>query len=278
VQNIEKGLRYTAGATGLDWVVGGYKLSNKIAGAVRNVLAINNPKILKTIDEVYSHLGQDKITSTVKDLETIIDPAVSKDFIDKLNNIKGEFSTLVYGVPFNKKSIAYITAKQTEFLNQINTLVKELNLPTVQSFDAYIKYLENANVTLKSANVSDLVQHLQTIKKVLSDDLSDSSVRVSYKRATDALKFEQKRFRTTTQGEHMTKLDAEFREWNRTHGHKVTDALEKHSDDIDAALKEITADDFVSSLKSRLIPQTLDALRNSEYKVHDDVITSFQEV
>ena len=277
-QTIERGLRYTAGATGLDWFVGGYKAGNKIAGTVRNVVARHNPKVLKTIDDVYGHLDQAKITSAVQDLEPLVNPAVSKEFIEELNTIKGKFSALVYGVPFNKKSIAQITTQQTEFLNQINTLVNKLNLPGVQSFDAYITYLDDANVTLKSASVSDLVQQLQTIKKVLSDDLSDSAVRASYKRATDALKFEQKRFQTVTQGEQMSKLDAEFRQWNRTHGHKVTEALEKHSDDIDAALKEITAAEFVSSLKSRLIPQTLDALRNSKYQVHDDVITSFQEI
>lgn len=275
-EGVQRALRYTAGAAGFDWFVGGYKIGNNVVGKIRNELALRDPGVVKTLDKMYKQLDTPTIRSAINELSEKFDPVTSETLLTNALDIHNKFNKLIYDSTFTQKSVQHLVEEQAKLVSELDDLVKGLNIPDVNTFADYIKSLENSNVTLKSSDVAKLIDQYNLISKHLSEDFTDKAVRLRYRRANIALRASLNKFASETQGGHMAKLDAELREWNRTHGSAVTEALEKHADNVDEAINVITKEKFVDDLRSKLIPRTLDALTAS--KQHTDVIDSFKAI
>ena len=279
VQNFEKGLRYAAGVTGIDEIIALTKGSTKAAGLIRNIRAGNDPNVLKTVDALKTALDIKTVDKVVETLKEVTDPIQSKELLKTVYDIKDEFSYVLNTSSFSKSSVENIQAVQKKLVDRIDELVKKLNIEGVDSYTAYIKYLEDSDSVLKNAEVSKLIADLQAINKVLTEDFSNEAVVKHYKRSVDFLHYSNNK-ELRAQQQQMDALAKELRDWQRNNGH-VIEELQKHGTDVGKALEDLTKVDklgfsVLENLRSKIIPRTLDALISS--KQHEDVITSFKEL
>lgn len=277
-------LRYTAGATGLNWMIGGYKLGGYIRGVVRNALAKADPNVLKTMDDVYSFLDVNKTKSYIVDLEKVAKHKGTKEFVDEINNIHITYQQLTHKSKWTEHSVPFIIKQQKQFLTQINDLVKGLNLDGVEDLTGYIKYLELQNKIAKNANVDELLTFLRSTNTILNEDLTNSATVALYRRASEyAYRIHKQRNKLAKRGQAdaFQRGQQDLNAWLKDKAPKQIEDMTKHADEVDEAIVKITNDEFVSNLRVQVIPsmkQTLLNLRRNVSDFDDSVSSSFTKV
>ena len=278
VQQFEKILRQVGGLTGLTPAVYLTKQGARAAGWLRNINALHDPNVIKTIDDLKKSLDIGVVEKASVALEKTVDPTTTKEFIAKLYTIKNSFNAVLNQSPFSKSSVNKITKIQKDFITKADALVKELGIENITTYTDYIKYLENANAVLKNSDVDSLISELQTIKNILSEDFSDDVVRLHYKKSIDAAKFDTVR----TQGQQMKKASKMLRDFQRKYNPDAVVEIEKAANDTDDAIKLLTTVnketglDVLTELDRNIIPHTLDTLVAA--KAHNDIIKSFEDL
>lgn len=272
----EKGLRYTAGATGLDEIIGLTKLGVKGAGAVRNAIAKADPNVIKTMNDVFTHLNKnsDTVKKAVEVLESNPQVVTNKALVDTLYDNLAEYQRFLSEQSFSKKSIAKLQAKQKNILKEADALIKELNIENVTTFKDYIKYLSDNNVVLKDNNVSKVIDELSNLNKMLSEDFTDNAVLKKYKNAK-MVKINNIEKQIRSQQKTMQHYDKLNREFKRKYSDAQLNELNEHNNILDTNLEIINDQKLLDTLKYKVVPDTLTQL-NAE-GAHSDIIKTFKQ-
>lgn len=284
VQNIERALRQTAGLTGITTAVYLGKQGTRAAGWIRNINALKDKSVIKTIGDLEKALDIKKVDKVIKVLDKVTDPTMSKELVTKAYDLKNTFNFVLNNSSFDKASIENIQAIQKSLIKKADEFTKGLNIEGVSTFSDYIKYLEDNVVALKNTDAygeaSEFIKELQTINKILSEDFSDDSVIKHYKKSVEALQFKKKQ-EAWTQQQQMNAYDKMYGEFRQKYSDIIPE-LEKHGTDVSDALDKLTKvnpktnRDILDELRNNIIPYTLDALVKS--KQLDGVIESFKDI
>ena len=281
VQNVEKVLRQTAGMTGLTPAVYLTGQGARAAGWIRNVTALKDEGVIKTLEELEKKLDVQKVDKVIKVLEDATPPELSKELITKAYELKDAFNFKLNSSTFSKTSIAQLQSRQRALVSELNKFTKKLNIKDVATFSDYIKYLEDKAIVLKNtddfAEVSEFIKEIQSINKILTEDFSDANVVAHYKKSVDALRFKNRQA-ARTQQQQMDQFNKDQGKWRRKYSNIVPE-LEKHGVDVSDALDKLTkvnpdtGKDVLDYLRNDIIPRVQTALIKS--KQHTDVVESF---
>lgn len=257
-------LRYTAGATSLDWAIAGWKGSSWAKGWVRNQLAKNDPGVLKTLDDVYSLLGVQQIKSSITAVEEVTGHNIPSEFVNKVQTLKTQYIRLTEQSSWTEKAVPVIMKKQKEFLTQINDLIKNFNLEGVEDLSGLIKHLEDNNKLVHNTDVTTLTEFLRTADTVFNEDLTNQATVNLYKRTAHHAKWMRKHPQKAGQGAAFDRGQKQLLEWLNKDGARQLEEMAKTADEVDEAIVKLTDNDFVASLRLDVEANVLPAIEYLE--------------
>lgn len=257
-------LRYTAGATSLDWAIAGWKGSSWAKGWVRNQLAKNDPGVLKTLDDVYSLLGVQQIKSSITAVEEVTGHNIPSEFVNKVQTLKTQYIRLTEQSSWTKKAVPVIMKKQKEFLTQINDLIENFNLEGVEDLSGLIKHLEDNNKLIHNTDVTALTEFLRTADTVFNEDLTNQATVNLYKRTAQHAKWMRKHPQKAGQGAAFDRGQKQLLEWLNKDGARQLEEMAKTADEVDEAIVKLTDNDFVASLRLDVEANVLPAIEYLE--------------
>lgn len=277
VHTTEKLLRNVGGAAFVG-LIKTYQAGRYVKGVIRNALAVRDPGVIRTLEQLTQITGLEDTAKVVEVLEKDITPKVNVKFITNIRELNAEYLNQILSNKMNRRSVQSLISLQKTNLDKLDGFVKELNITGVNTFDDYIRFLNNKNIAFKDSAIAAYITELETIKKVFTEDFTDKTVRANYRSSLRLLASETAHS-TVYQADHMAELNKQYDAWYKKYGSKVTKALEEHGEAVDDAISVITKEDFLTNFERSILPNTREALiAAKKYGVHSDVVDSFQEL
>ena len=192
VNNFERGLRYTAGATGLDLFIGGNTLRKYIGGRINNARALKEQAfIIKNIsdfDEQLQFKMDDVVESTseavAKSEADLKLEAALKDkhtpIFEELSDYKDSTLQRMLNLKPEQFTVENLKTIHKEALEELNKKIHTL-FPETRTLDEYILRLKHDIQPLNSKQLNSCVSQLESLKRMLTPDLDNAVVFKRYK-------------------------------------------------------------------------------------------------
>lgn len=267
VNNTERALRYTAGATGLDLFVGADRLGKYINAKLNNTKAKKHLKNVAHTFRILRAVDDFKLTddTTFVDAVGAVNAAQHTEVFNSFLNRKERYIRTL----LNRKDLNRVTDKtfikaQAELDKAVKSILKKLKDPNIKTLDDYINYFEMLGAT---TDVSKYIESLNDLKHILNADMTDKAVRLEFTDAVTAYKAMATKELTNAQSDSMALGDdlvAAHREaWLKKKN--LAKILNTEQAQLDDAIEFITNTDNLKQLDEVIIPYTRVALADTPY-------------